>query len=124
MMKKALAVFSLFLVQALSFAPSLKVHRFATDFSAVNWDKSAAIASIATITTAVQSAGAVDDYEIADLPPPYVPVAFGFLLIVGVGVLTGSLGNVMDEEASLGLQSGARAKKEMQRSKSSYFKKR
>ena len=60
--------------------------------------------------------------EYAELPPPYVPVAFGLLLLVGVGALTGSLGNVLDEEASLGLQSGARAKKEQERARSSYFK--
>lgn len=67
---------------------------------------------------------AAEDIEYAELPPPYIPVAFGLLLLVGVGLLTGSLGNVMDEEASLGLQSGARAKKEIERSRSSYFKKR
>lgn len=65
-----------------------------------------------------------DDVELADLPPPYVPALFAVALLVGVGVLTGSLGNVMDDEASLGLQSGARAKKEIERSRSSYFKKK
>lgn len=54
----------------------------------------------------------------------YVPAIFGVVLLAGVGVLTSSLGNVMDEEASLGLQSGARAKKEIDRSRSSYFKRR
>ena len=62
--------------------------------------------------------------EVAELPPPYVPAIFGVVLLAGVGILTSSLGNVMDEEASLGLQSGARAKKEIERSRSSYFKKR
>ena len=70
------------------------------------------------LTTAV----ADDEYELAELPPVYVPVLFGLVLIVGVGVLTASLGDVIDEEASLGLQSGARAKKEIERSRSSYFK--
>jgi len=65
-----------------------------------------------------------DDIEYADLPPPYIPVAFGLVLLVSVGLLTGSLGDVLDEEASLGLQSGARAKKEIERSRSSYFKKK
>ena len=37
--------------------------------------------------------------EIAELPPPYVPALFGVALLVGVGLLTGSLGNVMDEES-------------------------
>lgn len=63
-----------------------------------------------------------DEMELAELPPPYVPALFGVALLVGVGIFTGSLGNVMDEEASLGLQSGARAKKEIERSRSSYFK--
>mmetsp|Transcript_50965 Transcript_50965/g.51894 ORF Transcript_50965/g.51894 Transcript_50965/m.51894 type:complete len:152 (+) Transcript_50965:112-567(+) len=67
---------------------------------------------------------ASDDYEIAELPPPYIPAIFGVLLLGGVGLLTATLGNVMDEEASLGMQSGARAKKEIERSKSSYFGKR
>ena len=71
----------------------------------------------------VAAALAVEELEIAELPPPYVPALFGVLLVVGVGVLTSSLGNVMDEESSLGMQSGARAKKESERSRSSYFKK-
>jgi hypothetical protein len=60
---------------------------------------------------------------IEELPPVYVPILFAIGVIGGVGVLTFSLGNVMDEEASLGLQSGARAKKERDRTRSSYFKK-
>lgn len=40
---------------------------------------------------------AEDDYEIAELPPVYVPALFGLVLVAGVGVLTASLGNVMDE---------------------------
>lgn len=67
---------------------------------------------------------ATEELEYAELPPPYVPALFGVALLVGVGVLTGSLGNVMDEEASLGMQSGARAKKEIERSRSSYFKRK
>lgn len=66
----------------------------------------------------------VVEYEAVGLPPPYVPALFGVALLGGVGLLTGSLGNVMDEEASLGMQSGARAKKEIERSRSSYFKKK
>eukprot|EP00816_Leptocylindrus_hargravesii_P001882 CAMPEP_0196813068 /NCGR_PEP_ID=MMETSP1362-20130617/33411_1 /TAXON_ID=163516 /ORGANISM="Leptocylindrus danicus, Strain CCMP1856" /LENGTH=98 /DNA_ID=CAMNT_0042189083 /DNA_START=25 /DNA_END=321 /DNA_ORIENTATION=+ len=64
-----------------------------------------------------------DDVEIAELPPPYVPVAVAVVLLGGVGVLTNSLGDVLAEEASLGERSGAKAKKEMERSRSSYFKK-
>lgn len=68
-------------------------------------------------------ARATEELEIAELPPVYVPVLFGVGLLIGVGFLTSSLGNVMDEESSLGMQSGARAKKEAERSRSSYFKK-
>jgi len=103
------------------------------------------------------SAFAAEELEIESLPPVYVPILFAIGVLGGVGVLTASLGNVMDEgmsivliislclkfreryfalllfhpnfyskqttEASLGLQSGARAKKERERSRSSYFKK-
>jgi hypothetical protein len=73
----------------------------------------------------VQGAWAAGEgVEMADLPPPYVPVLFGVGVIAGVGLLTGSLGNVIDEEASLGMQSGARARKDIERSRSSYFKKK
>ena len=83
-----------------------------------------------TWVPAVPSALALSDYnesggaELAELPPPYIPVIFGLGLLAGVGLLTSSLGNVMDEEASLGLQSGAKAKKEMERGRSSFFKQR
>jgi hypothetical protein len=88
-------------------------------------DKNVAIAAgFMASQIIIQSAQAVEEVEVVDLPPPYVPVIVGLFLLGGVGVLTSSLGNVMDEEASLGLQSGARAKKEMERSRSSYFKKR
>jgi hypothetical protein len=61
--------------------------------------------------------------EMAELPPPFVPVLFSIGLLGGVAVLTGSLGDVIDQEAMLGMQSGARAKKDIERSRSSYFKK-
>lgn len=67
---------------------------------------------------------AATEVELADLPPAWIPAAFGVALIVGVGVLTSSLGDVIDEESQLGMQSGARARKEIERSKSSYFKKK
>jgi len=76
------------------------------------------------LATFVNGAMAGEEIEMAELPPPWVPAVFAVVLLIGVGVLTGSLGNVIDEEASLGLQSGARARKEIERSKSSYFKKR
>jgi hypothetical protein len=64
----------------------------------------------------------IDSAEISDLPPPYVPLIIAALILVGVGLLTGSLGDVYTEEASLGFMSGAKAKKEAERSRSSYFK--
>jgi hypothetical protein len=87
-------------------------------------ERTAAItAGLMSAQLLIQAAGA-SDLEVAELPPAYIPVGIGVLLLGGVGLLTSSLGDVMTEEASLGLQSGARAKKEMDRSKSSYFKKR
>lgn len=68
--------------------------------------------------------GASDDLEIESLPPPYVPIIFAIVVIGGVGLLTSSLGDVMYDEASLGMQSGAQAKKERERSRASYFKKK
>ena len=86
--------------------------------------RTSSLAGVATgFCALVAPAIASDDIELAELPPPYVPALFALVLLAGVGALTASLGDVLDEEASLGLQSGARAKKEIERSKSSYFKK-
>lgn len=41
--------------------------------------------------------GMAEDIEYADLPPPYVPAIFGVVLLAGVGILTASLGDVMEE---------------------------
>ena len=41
--------------------------------------------------------GMAEDLEYAELPPPYVPAIFGVVLLAGVGLLTASLGDVMDE---------------------------
>jgi len=65
-----------------------------------------------------------EDIEIAELPPVWVPIIFAIVILGGVGFLTLSLGDVYMEEASLGLMSGAKAKKEKERSRSSYFKNR
>ena len=60
-------------------------------------------ATTAVVVSRVTSAALVlateTDMELTELPPPYVPALFGVALLIGVGVLTGSLGNVMDEEA-------------------------
>lgn len=80
---------------------------------------------LSTFVTIVPSVSfAATEVELADLPPPWIPVVFGLGLVVGVGLLTGSLGDVIEQESQLGLQSGARAKKEIDRSRSSYFKKK
>ena len=85
--------------------------------------KQSLLAGCITFLTTTPFASFADDLEVAELPPPYIPVIFGILVIGGVGVLTASLGDVYTEESNLGLQSGARAKKERERSRSSYFKK-
>lgn len=81
------------------------------------------ITFLTTPLAAFAAQAQVDELELTELPPVYVPVLFAFVVLGGAGLLTLSLGNVMDEEASLGLQSGARAKKEADRNRSSYFKK-
>ena len=96
-----------------------------TEASSSSTPLSVAIAGFCTgLMTFTSCAFAGEEIEMAELPPPWVPAIFAVVLLVGVGVLTGSLGNVIDEEAQLGMQSGARARKEIERSKSSYFKKK
>ena len=68
--------------------------------------------------------GVPTDAEIGDLPAPWTALVFAVAILGGVGLLTGSLGDVYFEEASLGMQSGAQAKKERERSRASYFKKK
>jgi len=80
-------------------------------------------ASTLLIPSVAKAFDTLDDVEVADLPPIWVPILFAFGILIGVGVLTASLGDVYTEEASLGLMSGAKAKKEAERSRSSYFKK-
>jgi hypothetical protein len=82
------------------------------------------LTALSVVPSALAVVAAEDAYEIAELPPVYVPVIFGVGLLIGVGLLTGSLGDVIDEESQLGMQSGARAQKEKERSRSSYFKKK
>eukprot|EP00549_Striatella_unipunctata_P025093 CAMPEP_0118705508 /NCGR_PEP_ID=MMETSP0800-20121206/19906_1 /TAXON_ID=210618 ORGANISM="Striatella unipunctata, Strain CCMP2910" /NCGR_SAMPLE_ID=MMETSP0800 /ASSEMBLY_ACC=CAM_ASM_000638 /LENGTH=146 /DNA_ID=CAMNT_0006607669 /DNA_START=26 /DNA_END=466 /DNA_ORIENTATION=+ len=69
-------------------------------------------------------AASTDDYEVSDLPPPIFPVLFAIGLLGGAGFLTASLGDVYGAEASLGFQSGARARRESERKNSSFFKKK
>ena len=59
---------------------------------------SASLAGIITgITGFVGQVLAEEEYEMAELPPAYIPALFGVVLLGGVGFLTLSLGNVMDE---------------------------
>jgi hypothetical protein len=56
------------------------------------------LAGLATGLCSFVSRGmASDEYEMAELPPPYVPAIFAVVLLAGIGVLTGSLGDVLDE---------------------------
>ena len=64
----------------------------------------------------------ISPLEVADLPSPVVPIVFSVFLLISIGILTGSLGDIVAEEALLGDRSGARAKKEQERNRSSYFK--
>jgi len=78
-----------------------------------------ALASAVSSSSASAPAAAL---EVESLPDPLLPVLFSVALLVGVGLLTGSLGDVVAEEALLGDRSGARAKKEQERSRRSFFK--
>ena len=60
--------------------------------------------------------------DMSTMPDPAVPVVFSLAIIVGVGILQLSLGDVYAEEADLGISSGINAKKEMERRSKSYFK--
>lgn len=66
-------------------------------FSVGTVSKAFAGLSSALVTFASTAAFAGEEIEMAELPPPWVPAVFAVLLLIGVGVLTGSLGNVMDE---------------------------
>jgi hypothetical protein len=58
------------------------------------------VAGLATgLITFTSVAFAGEEMEMAELPPPWVPAAFAVVLLLGIGVLTGSLGNVIDEGA-------------------------
>ncbi|CAB1121511.1 unnamed protein product [Ectocarpus sp. CCAP 1310/34] len=59
----------------------------------------------------------------SDLPPMWVPLAVGFVLTLGIGLLQGSLGDVMNDEAKLGALSGARAAKQSARDRDMFKKK-
>lgn len=49
------------------------------------------------LLVSVAVAAADDEVEMIELPPPYVPVIVAIGILVGVGLLTASLGDVMSE---------------------------
>ena len=55
--------------------------------------------STGLLASAAMALAETPELEIAELPPPYIPALFAVGLLVGIGVLTGSLGNVIDEGA-------------------------
>ena len=57
------------------------------------------LGAVFNLSFGVSIAKAVDDLEmeIAELPPPYVPILFSIALVAGVGLLTASLGDVIAE---------------------------
>jgi hypothetical protein len=141
---KVLLILCSLLVQALAFAPvplQSQVQRAVGQRLFVQSDPTPSSDDLSSLVPAtLRSAGVLagfttgalslvqsawcEEIEYAELPPTWVPVLFGIGLIVGVGLLTGSLGDVINEEALLGMQSGARAKKDIERARSSYFKKK
>ena len=60
--------------------------------------------------------------DMSTMPDPIVPVLISFAILVGVGFLQMSLGDVYADEAALPLSSGVKAKREMERKTKSYFK--
>lgn len=65
----------------------------------------------------------VGEIVTSDLPPVWVPLALGAVLTVGISLLQGSLGDVMNDEAKLGSLSGARAAKQSARDRNMFKKK-
>ena len=59
--------------------------------------------------------------DMSTMPDPIVPVFISFAILVGVGFLQMSLGDVYADEAALPLSSGVKAKREMERKTKSYF---
>lgn len=79
--------------QISSFSPILDVNESNSKF--LSRAIATSVASVPLLYPSIVSAA--DDYEVAELPPVYVPILFAIGIIGGVGVLTASLGDVMDE---------------------------
>ena len=103
----------------LSCAPQLVLLPATAVWAAEDGGVSALASAVSSSSSAAAPAAAL---EVESLPDPLLPVLFSVALLVGVGLLTGSLGDVVAEEALLGDRSGARAKKEQERSRRSFFK--
>jgi hypothetical protein len=81
-------------------SPKVDDHSLADVLSEKRGFLASSVGGLVTGLSSCVAAGmAVEDYEyeIAQLPPTWVPAVFGIFLVAGVGVLTASLGNVMDE---------------------------
>lgn len=78
---------------------------------ALDFDLKVAAAAAAGLSTGaffqVGAALAAEELEIAELPPPYVPLLFGVGILAGVGLLTSSLGDVYSEGTVFYLQSSS-----------------
>jgi len=103
----------------LSCAPQLVLLPATAGWAAEDGGVSALASAVSSSSVSAPAAAAL---EVESLPDPLLPVLFSVALLVGVGLLTGSLGDVVAEEALLGDRSGARAKKEQERSRRSFFK--
>ena len=80
------------IVEPKTFSPNVKNHGIV----------SSAFASAAVPAAAL--AAVEDGVELAELPPPIVPIIFAIGLIVGVGLLTSSLGDVYSEGTNTKLE--------------------
>ncbi|CAM9414568.1 unnamed protein product, partial [Pylaiella littoralis] len=89
-------------------------------------------AAVGAVTSFAGASAALSEYidpddvgEVvsSDLPPMWVPLAVGAVLTIGISLLQGSLGDVMNDEAKLGALSGARAAKQSARDRDMFKKK-
>ncbi|KAG5181179.1 hypothetical protein JKP88DRAFT_279033 [Tribonema minus] len=87
----------------------------------------AAFGALASAQAAI--AVVVDEEQVVtsmrdELPPMWVPLVLGAVVLAGIGAQQLSLGNVMDDEAKLGGLSGARAAKQSARGRSMFKRKK
>mmetsp|Transcript_10049 Transcript_10049/g.15120 ORF Transcript_10049/g.15120 Transcript_10049/m.15120 type:complete len:136 (+) Transcript_10049:64-471(+) len=58
------------------------------------------------------------------LPPAWLPICLAIALFIGISIQQLSLGDVMDDEAKLGMMSGARAAKKSARNRNMFKNKK